>query len=28
VVESGLPGDVLQLPKTDRLKAFLARHLR
>lgn len=28
VVESGLPGDVLRFPKTDRLKAFLARHLR
>ncbi len=28
VVESGLPQDVLRAPTTDRLKSFLARHLR
>jgi len=28
VVETGDPKDLLRLPKTDRLKSFLARHLR
>lgn len=28
VVESGLPQDLLRKPSTERLKAFLARHLR
>ena len=28
IVESGLPSDLLEYPQTERLKSFLARHLR